>query len=170
LSTGSGRVPAEAVERSGRSFDGFYRRHRDRLARALALGIRDADLATDAVDEAMARAAERWGTVGTYDSPEGWVYRVALNWSVSALRRRKLHWLRAPSLVQWDRLPNPEVNRAIARLDADVRAIIVARFYLDWTIEQIATALELPVGTVKSRLSRTLDALARQLGVSRGSD
>jgi RNA polymerase sigma-70 factor (ECF subfamily) len=62
------------------------------------------------------------------------------------------------------------VNRAVARLDPDVRAIIVARFYLDWTIDQIAVALELPVGTVKSRLSRTLDVLAEQLGVSRGSN
>lgn len=164
----AGVAATETDRGSGVGFDEFYRRHRDRLARALALNIRDADLAADAVDEAMARVAERWGTVGSYASPEGWVYRVALNWSVSALRRRRLRWLRAPSHAQWDQLPNPDVNRAVAQLDPDRRAIVVARFYLDWTIEQIAVALELPAGTVKSRLSRTLDVLAEELGVSRG--
>lgn len=166
----SGLAATELGEGTIAGFHDFYRQHRDRLARALALSIRDPDLAADAVDEAMARVAERWGTIGLYSSPEGWVYRVALNWSVSALRRRKLRWLRAPSHVQWDQLPNPDVNRAVARLDPDRRAIVVARFYLDWTIEQIAVALELPVGTVKSRLSRTLDALAQELGVSRGNN
>ena len=163
-------MAAECTEPAVLSLDRFYREQRDRLVRALALNIRDADLAEEAVDEAMARLAERWESVGAYENPEGWVYRVALNWSISVLRRRKLRWLRAPSLVQWDQLPNPEVNRAIAALSRERRAIVVARFYLDWTIEQIATALELPVGTVKSRLSRTLDALAEELGVARGSD
>ena len=151
----------------GITFRDFHLAHRDRLARAVAIAIRDTDLAVDAVDEAMARAAERWNQVSEYDAPQGWVYRVALNWARSILRRRGRRWLRAPSAVHWDQLPNPDVNRAVAGLPERQRVVVVARFYLDWTLDQIAAALDVPAGTVKSRLSRALDRLAAELGVTR---
>jgi RNA polymerase sigma-70 factor (ECF subfamily) len=139
------------------------------LARAVAIAICDVDVGVDAVDEAMARAAQRWDQVAAYDAPQGWVYRVALNWARSILRRQARHWLRAPSAVHWDQLPNPDVNRAVAGLPERQRVVVVARFYLDWRIDQIAAALDVPVGTVKSRLSRALDRLAKELGVTRGT-
>lgn len=55
--------------------------HRDRLYRAIALVVGDPSLASDAVDEAMTRAVARWERISKYDSPDGWVYRVALTWS-----------------------------------------------------------------------------------------
>jgi RNA polymerase sigma-70 factor (ECF subfamily) len=144
------------------NFDGFYRSHRDRLCRALDLTIRDSDLAAEAVDEAMTRAAQRWETVGAYDSPEGWVYRVALNWATSVFRRRRpLPW-RGEGL--WDTLPDPDVSRAVAGLPVKLRTVVVARYYLDWSVSQIAEGLGIPAGTVKSRLHRALARLETELG------
>lgn len=143
-------------------FDGFYRANRDRLYRALDLTIRDSDLATEAIDEAMARAAQRWEKIGTYDSPEGWVYRVALNWARSVFRKRRpLPW-RNEAL--WDTLPDPDVSRAVAALPIKLRIVVVARYYLDWSVPQIAEDLEIPEGTVKSRLHRALAILESDLG------
>lgn len=143
-------------------FDGFYRTHRDRLCRALDLTVRDSDLAIEAIDEAMTRAAQRWDVVGSYDSPEGWVYRVALNWARSVFRRRRpLPW-RGEAL--WDTLPDPDVSRAVAGLPVKLRIVVVARFYLDWSVPQIAEGLQIPAGTVKSRIHRALARLESDLG------
>lgn len=145
-------------------FEGFYRAHRDRLCRALDLTVRDSDLAIEAIDEAMTRAAQRWDVVGSYDAPEGWVYRVALNWARSAFRRRRpLPW-RGEAL--WDTLPDPDVSRAVAGLPVKLRIVVVARFYLDWSVPQIAEGLEIPAGTVKSRIHRALARLESDLGDS----
>src|SRR4051794_25858396 len=64
-----------------RSFEEVYRGERGALVRALALALGDPDLATEAVDEAFARAYERWTQVGALERPAGWIYRVALNWA-----------------------------------------------------------------------------------------
>lgn len=146
-------------------FDGFYRTHRDRLYRALVMTIRDADVASEAIDEAMARAAERWASIGAYDAPEGWVYRVALNWARSVFRRKRpvLH----PPELMWDALPDPDVTKAVAALPYKLRVVVVARYYLDWTNPEIATGLDIPLGTVKSRIHRALAQLETDLGGSR---
>ncbi|MEN8114644.1 MAG: sigma factor-like helix-turn-helix DNA-binding protein [Actinomycetota bacterium] len=162
-------VQDEAIKAGGdpgAEFARFYAGHHDRLYRALALTIRDTDLAHEAIDEAMARAAERWDKVSDYAAPEGWVYRVALNWSRSVFRTRGRRWLRAPSIVECDRLPDPDVNNAIARLPHEQRVVVVARYYLDWPLADIATSLDVPVGTVKSRLSRAQKRLADILEAS----
>jgi DNA-directed RNA polymerase specialized sigma24 family protein len=55
---------------------------------------------------------------------------------------------------------------ALHTLSADHRAVIVLRYVLDYTPGEIARALDLPRGTVNSRLRRGLDAMERQLAAS----
>ena len=103
-------------DRPGASFETFYGVSRARIFRAVALVLGDSDIALDATEEAMTRAAERWGEVGTYENPAGWVYRVALNWARTHLRRlaRERGSLQLePGYEQ--RLPDPEVLRAEAK-------------------------------------------------------
>lgn len=154
-----------AGESTHADFDRFYRSHRERLYRALVMTTRDADVAREAIDEAMARAAGRWEKIGGYASPEGWVYRVALNWARSVFRRRRPA-IRSPGLT-WDALPDPDVTRAVSRLPHRHRVVIVARYYLDWSTAEIANHLGIPIGTVKSRLHRALQNLAVDLGGER---
>lgn len=70
-------------------FPDFYRVNHQPVFRALAASLGDAELAREAVDEAMTRAFQRWSTVSTYANAPGWVYRVALNWARSRLRKQK---------------------------------------------------------------------------------
>jgi RNA polymerase sigma-70 factor (ECF subfamily) len=147
------------------SFEDFYRGGRDRVARALALTLGDAHLAADAVDEAMARAYQRWDRVGRFENPGGWVYRVALNWSLSVLQRR-----RRPVRAVHDRDPQdveqpgePAVREALLALDVRQRAVVVCRFYLGLSELETADALGIRPGTAKSRLHRGLKALEERL-------
>ena len=137
------------------SFDEFYGRARAELARALSLALGDVDLGVEAVDEAMARAYERWPTVSRLDRPEGWVYRVAMNWALSFLRRRRRsdHRLYDPG-ADHTAISDPDVHAALGELDVKHRTVIVCRHLLGWSVAETAAALKVREGTVKSRLHR----------------
>ncbi len=148
-------------------FEDFYRRHRDSIGRTLALTIGDEALGFEAADEAMVKAYERWGAVAGYTNPEGWVYRTGLNWARSWLRRRKRarakNLLLAGTAAVSDQRPDTDLTRALQGLSDDHRAVVVLRYYRDWSVEQTAEALEIAPGTVKSRLSRALAQLNEEL-------
>jgi RNA polymerase sigma-70 factor (ECF subfamily) len=142
-------------------FDAFYQREHGPLVRALAVTFGDAELARDAVDEAMTRALQRWHAVGRLERPGGWVYRVAINWARSALRIRRRR--RDRPLYERDGVElgvsgaagtEPSVGRALRALDLRYRSVVVCRYLLELSEEQTAVALDLPAGTVKSRLHR----------------
>jgi RNA polymerase sigma factor (sigma-70 family) len=168
-----GEAPTARTARRTASFDEFYGEHRDRIARALGLSLRDVELGGDAADEAFARACQRWNQVSGYDNPEGWVYRVAMNWARSWLRRKRREREKQPLLITdahgEDRLVDVDLERAIGTLSADHRSVVVARFFLDWSVSQTADALDLAPGTVKSRLSRALQQLEAELAVPEAS-
>jgi RNA polymerase sigma-70 factor (ECF subfamily) len=146
-------------------FDAFYRSARPSIATALALSLGDVDVATDATDEAMARAYERWATVARLDRPEAWVYRVASNWALSVFRRRRLslHRMYAPDSVDAAGVGDPAVHAAVAALDIKHRSVVVCRHLLGWSVADTATALGISEGTVKSRLSRATTTLRTRL-------
>lgn len=152
------------------SFDGFFTDHYDRVARALAVAVGDDHLGRDAASEGFAKALQRWSRVQNYANPSGWVYRVGLNWARS--RRRKTRREVAPlSTDQQGATVNlgdhePGLAPALAALSVDHRAVVVARYYLDWSEAQISAALNIKPGTVKSRLSRALAELSTALGAN----
>lgn len=149
-------------------FERFYQGERSGLYRALALTLGDAELAAEAVDEAFVRAYQRWGRVGRYDNPAGWVYRVARNWATSRLRKlARVQVVEAvPDAAPVDPPgePDEELAAALAALSEPQRAVVVLRFHLDWSTEQAAHALGVAPGTVKSRLHRVLGTLRDALG------
>lgn len=157
---------ARSVDGVTPTFDEFWAAQRDRIARALAVSIGDADLAADAVDEAMARAYQRWSTVGALDHPAGWVYRVALNWTRSFHRRRRRTppaWLAGDGVGHDEDTMDPAVLRAVHDLPDAQRDVVVCRLLLGWSEARTAEALDTRPGTVKSRLSRAVDTLATRL-------
>jgi RNA polymerase sigma-70 factor (sigma-E family) len=147
-------------------FGEFYAANRDQLYRGVALVVQDPSRALDAVDEALARAWERWDQIGAYTRPEAWVYRVAINYAVSAHRktRREERTAETPLAVHVDPVPEVELSAAIDRLSLKHRSVIVARFFLDLSVGETAYVLDVSQGTVKSRTSRALARLARELG------
>lgn len=151
-------VADDRVELREESFESFCQREHASLARALALALDDTELGRDAAAEGLTRAWQRWSTVSALDNPAGWVYRVGLNWGRSRLRRRRREVTtalvpeQASGAVDYD----DGLVRALARLTDEHRSVVVARYYLDWSEAGIAAALDIPAGTVKSRLHRAL--------------
>lgn len=149
------------------NFDSFYVQNRDQIARALSLSLRNADLGAEAADEAFVRACQRWAEVSTYTNPQGWIYRVAMNWARSWLRRArrerdKRPLLMNPELVE-DDLVDVDLERALGGLSPSHRTVVVARFFMEWSVDETAEALGIRPGTVKSRLSRALSQLSSEL-------
>lgn len=170
----AGPVLPRVVERSSidrtrmTDFSSFYQAERNGLVRALSLAIGDDALANEAVDEAFTRALHRWHAVGSFDEPQAWVYRTARNWAMSRFRRRSRDRRFAPQIATAetsdDTTPDPQLAAALAQLSSDHRNVLVLRYYLDWTIETTADALDVSAGTVKSRTNRALTELNRLLG------
>ncbi len=152
----------ERIELVGVDFDSFFARHHAEMVRALSLTLGDVEFGRDAAAEGFARALQKWSSVSTYDNPSGWVYRVGLNWARS--RRRKTRRERVGLIV--DRAVPTVTPRDAALIDAlgqlsvDHRTVVVGKYFLDWSEAQLATALDIAPGTVKSRLSRALTQLA----------
>lgn len=130
--------------------------------------------AEEAVQDAFVRLMGSWQKVSRYDDPEAWVRHVALR-QVSNRRRKTLNGLRAalrhgpPADVPEPSGAAVDVERALAALPLQQRAVVVLhRLGLD--TDQIAGALVVPAGTVKSRLARARAALAPHLREDRRSD
>jgi RNA polymerase sigma-70 factor (ECF subfamily) len=150
-------------------FPTFYRRSWLEIYRPLVTTIRDADLAAEAVDEAMERAYARWSRVSGMANPEGWIYRVAYRWALDRLRRRSTERRLLPGLLTGSGtgdLPavEPMLPGALSVLPIEQRAVVVLSCAFDWTEAEIASALGIRPGTVKSRLHRGLAKLREELG------
>ena len=161
--TASELIAVDQVMVLNPSFEDFYRANRTSIGRALAMTLRDTSLAAEAIDEAMARAYQRWTHVSQLDNPGGWVYRVALNWSRSVLRRLTRPaptWVSAPTTSPAPSVQDPAVDRALATLTVDQRAVVVCRLLLNLSEAHTADALGIRPGTVKSRLHRALERLS----------
>lgn len=148
-------------------FTAFYEKWRSPVRRGLAIALGNVGLADEAVDEALTRALTHWEKVSGYERPEGWLYRVGLNWARGVFRKRRyelLSELEPDAQSSVDPLPDPDLIEAVGRLSLNLRSVVVARYYLDLSTAEVAVSLEIPEGTVKSRLSRALERLARDLG------
>jgi RNA polymerase sigma factor (sigma-70 family) len=157
-------VAPDVAEAGTPTFEAFYLAHRTALGRAVALAVGDPDLAAEATQEAFTRACARWSSLRGSANPAGWVYRVAVNWSLSVLRqrRRSPHRLYQPA-GEDPTITDPSVHAALAELDPKHRSVVVCRHLLGWSVADTAAALRLREGTVKSRLSRANQVLAARL-------
>ena len=139
-----------------------------RLDTAARLILRDAELARDAVQEAMVRAWRDLPGLRDPDRFDAWLHRLTVNACLDAARHRRRR-VREVELTPTTDIPIPDgsvlhadrdqLDQALGLLEPDLRAIVVLHYYLDLTLPETADALRLPVGTVKSRLHRALAAL-----------
>ena len=149
----------------------LYRRTWPQLIGLLvSIGGSRAD-AEEIAQDAYVKLLGRWDKIRRYDDPEAWVRAVAVRALVSRLRRQQVAARAAAKLMGRSvevRGPDGDaldVAAALARITPAQRAVVVLHHVLDLPIEQIADELELPPGTVKSRLARARQALAPLLAV-----
>lgn len=145
------------------SFDDFCRREYASIRTGLGWSLGNQELAADATDEAFARALERWDRVSSMDNPSGWVFRVGQNWAQRRRWRTKresdLHRQTRPQAVHSDYYADPDLATALMSLPMKQRSVVVLRHLLGYSERETAEILGISTGTVKSRLSRSMNQL-----------
>lgn len=168
LSIGPQRTPI-SVETpiDQRSFEEVFVGERTAMVRLAYLLMGSEALAEEAVQEAFARLLDRWDSIA---NPGGFVRTTTVNRCRDLLRRRsttdrllrRLHGdpTDGPAAgFSNDRSDSIHVLDLLARLDQDRREVLVLRFYLGHTANEIAALLDIPPGTVRSRMQRGLEDL-----------
>jgi RNA polymerase sigma-70 factor (ECF subfamily) len=152
---------------SKEAFEGLYRRHWRSAYRAAYLVTHDAAASEDIAQEAFLAAARALGRFDRGRPFAPWLHRIVVNRSIDWTRARAA---RAEVLVDAPDQPAdaPQSTSgvlviALAALPPDQRAVVVLRYMLEYTPGEIAELLDLPRGTVNSRLRRGLDALGTRL-------
>ncbi len=157
------------------AFNALMRAHEDRVFAIALRMMRNRDAALDATQETfltLYRKADRFHRKSAFST---WLYRVTINTCYDQLRKQKRR--------QADALPDfqdpvdphsddelagaelrPDLARALATLPEDFRTAVVLSDFEGNSIEMVAEILEVPIGTVKSRLFRGRRLLAEKLG------
>lgn len=146
---------------------------RDRLVGSLTLYCGDRAVAEELAQDALVRTWEHWSRVRTMDAPEAWTFRTATNLANSWYRRRAAE-RRAKERLRGQRTAHHDppdgstaevVRAAVAALPPKQRAVVIARFFLDLSVDQTATALGCAPGTVKATTSHAVARL-RAMGLT----
>jgi RNA polymerase sigma-70 factor (ECF subfamily) len=139
-----------------------------RYARAL---LRDPDLADDLVQETLVRGLEKSHLYTSGTDLRAWLFTIMHNLHVNSVRR----WLRRAEKIVVEKvqlaLPAPQLShlelrdleRAIARLSAEQRETLLLIGLEGMKYEEVAQICDVPIGTVRSRLSRAREELRRMM-------
>ena len=156
----------------------WYATHAAEL-RAFLMGVlRDAEWASEALQSTFVKAAAA-GHTAQRDTIKGWLFRVAYN-EAMLLKRRQAVDQRATRQVAWQISPTDlqseaadagllkqelidSVRRGLETLSAAQRTVVRLRIYEDKTFAEIAAKLNVPLGTVVTRMRAALQKLNREL-------
>jgi RNA polymerase sigma-70 factor (ECF subfamily) len=152
---------------SASDLEALFRAHWGSAYRAAYLVVHDATAAEDIAQEAFlaaVRALDRFDRRRPFGP---WLHRIVVNRAIDTARARNL---RAETALDESVAASPvaaaldgTVLAALAALPPDQRAVVVLRHLLEYTPGEIAELLDVPRGTVNSRLRRGLDAMKEKL-------
>lgn len=137
----------------------------------------DKDAADDLVQDTLERA---WGRLSLWtkrDDPRAWLFSIMHNLSIDRYRSQRASPVEAMSdeeidapvrATQTDMLEVRDLEKALLRLSPDQRAVLLLVGVERMSYEQVANALNIPLGTVMSRLARARERL-RTILTARGS-
>jgi len=157
------------------AFTALFDRYKNLVYKTAYLMLGNADDAEDALQEVFVRVHR---SLSTFQPSKGafttWLYRITVNHCLNRRRKRRLSVLsldevsplsltrHSPSFES--RLAEEEaVQQALSRLSEKQRAVVILRYYWDLSYAKMAQILDIPVGTVKSRLNLALRTLRQEL-------
>jgi RNA polymerase sigma-70 factor (ECF subfamily) len=167
------------------AFDLLVLKYQHKIVNLVMRYVRDPDLALDITQEAFIKAYRALPRFRGDSAFYTWMYRIAVNTAknhLAAQRRRpmdveldlqdpeqydlhaKLKETDTPEGVTLSNELKEIVERAIAALPEDLRTAIILRELEGMSYEEIAQTMECPVGTVRSRIFRARDAIAKKVG------
>lgn len=147
---------------SAEDFEALFALHWPRAYRTAWLVVHDAAAAEDIAQEAFIAALRALGTFDRRRPFAPWLTRIVINRAIDWARARRLQAVPSASIgpvAHPEEGWSEEIVDALRSLPADQRAVVVLRHGLGYTPGEIARMLDLPRGTVNSRLRRALDRL-----------
>lgn len=137
---------------------------KSRLYRTARLYLGSEAYALDAVDEAIYLGLLHYKRLRQPEHFNTWLTRILINACNAELRRRKrelaVEELPETAAEAYDALP---LKEAVGRLPADLRAVIILRYFQSLTLAETAEALDIPPGTVSTRQRKALSLLKLEL-------
>jgi RNA polymerase sigma-70 factor, ECF subfamily len=148
----------------------FREHHKAVEAYARAMCSRS-DIAEEAVQETFLRAWKYLDSYNASGSFEGWLLRICRNCIVDMAHRHKLDEPWSDSYDQWVEEDRPhEIFDLLGSLPLAQREVLVVCGLLGYDYEGGAALLDIPIGTVRSRLSRARAAMAQLLGETQNEE
>jgi RNA polymerase sigma-70 factor (ECF subfamily) len=167
------KLVREAQQGSQRALADLYTAHWRRAHRAAYLVVNDGAAAEDIAQDAFLAAIDALDRFDRRRLFGPWLHRIVINRAIDWSRRESLRRkVGDPAATAEDSSPSREtvgedLMEALAQLPVEQRAAVVLRYLLDYTPGEVAKMLDLPRGTVNSRLRRALDKLGDLLEVQR---
>jgi RNA polymerase sigma-70 factor (ECF subfamily) len=168
------KLLAKAKNGDQEAFGKLVERYQRRVYTVIYRFVRNHTEADDLAQEAFIRAFKAIGRFDLRYPFSPWMYRIAINLTLNHLKKRKLQLVDVdlerrpsgnnPQTVMEQDETRRKVHKAIAKLPLKLRQVLVLRVYEDWPYARIAEVLEIPIGTVMSRLARAREALKEELG------
>jgi RNA polymerase sigma-70 factor (sigma-E family) len=161
--------PMRGNARRDREFSDYVLNRRSRLLATAYLLCGDRHAAEDLVQTALAKLYVAWPRLKHDGSEDAYVRRILVNAGIDASRRP---WRREQSAAELPELPatpasgledRDELITALAALAPRQRRVVVLRYWLGLSIEEVAADLQITTGTVKSQTSKALQNLRSQL-------
>lgn len=162
------------------SIEDLYKDYGERLYNLLLRMLGDVDDALDALQQTFLRAHRAFGSFRKDSHPYTWLYRIAVNCAYTMLERRRRR--RLEMVVEHQNLLHNPVNeetdasehaaktervkivqQAIMKLPEDLRAAVLLRDIEQLSYDEVARILDVPLGTVKSRVHRARELLKNHL-------
>jgi RNA polymerase sigma-70 factor, ECF subfamily len=162
------KLVREAQRGSGEALAGLYSAHWRQAYRAAYLVVHDAAAAEDVAQDAFLAAVDALDRFDRRRPFAPWLHRIVVNRALDWARREAIRHRVVRLESVFEPLPPPkeigdEMVAALKKLPPEQRAVVVLRHLLEYTPGEIARMLELPRGTVNSRLRRALDRLRTQI-------
>jgi len=164
-------MPDRRHPRKGEDFERFFRAQLPGLVSLCRRVTGSQASAEDVAAEALARCYASWPRVGVMDNSAGWVTRVALNLIIDGHRRQA----RAPRVRLGPPAPVDDPAEVVGSTQGLVtllgalprrqREAVALRYLADLSEQQVATAMGLSVGTVKSHLHKAMAKLRTTHGI-----
>jgi RNA polymerase sigma-70 factor (ECF subfamily) len=155
------------------AWSALVQEHQEALFRLAYLLVGDADEAQDIAQEAFIRAYRQWHRFDSARPLRPWLLRITVNLARNHQRGAGRYWAALRRLVQseggespdraehesWQHMEARALWQAVKQLDGKDQQVVYLRYFLDLPVDEIAATLDLPAGTVKSRLHRALARL-----------
>ena len=161
----------EVLAGNAEAYGAIVRRYQDRLVAAVYAMLGNREDAEDVTQECLAIAFRRLSTFEGRSSLFTWLHRIAMNLAISHRRKHRLENARERTSMEFAELDlvgreepverqidrrdeQALVQAAVLRLDDQYRSVLVLRDVQGMDYGEIAETLEIPIGTVRSRLHR----------------